>query len=150
MISRVAGCCFWMHRYVERAENVARLLKVNRSFVLDVPVDDMEKWHPVVIVAGEEQRFGELFPAASAHDGEVVEEEARRIPRGPVGARATGGAARRTARTRTRLLQGERRRRRRARAVLKDAGGAGGARAAAAAARPARSSSFAVANSRVL
>ena len=31
MISRVAGSCFWLHRYVERAENLARLVRVNRS-----------------------------------------------------------------------------------------------------------------------
>ncbi|HJK93887.1 MAG TPA: alpha-E domain-containing protein [Polyangiaceae bacterium LLY-WYZ-15_(1-7)] len=99
MISRVAGCCFWMHRYVERAENVARLLKVNRSFVLDVPVDDMEKWHPVVIVAGEEQRFGELFPAASAHDGEVVEEYLSWDERNPVSIRSSLRWGRENART---------------------------------------------------
>jgi hypothetical protein len=36
MISRVAEACFWLHRYMERADNTARLLRVNHSFVLDV------------------------------------------------------------------------------------------------------------------
>ncbi|MCB9621290.1 MAG: alpha-E domain-containing protein [Sandaracinus sp.] len=55
MISRVAGCCFWLHRYVERAENLARLLKVNRSFLLDVPEGVADRWHPLIIVSGEQE-----------------------------------------------------------------------------------------------
>ena len=30
MISRVAEHCFWMSRYLERAENTARILEVNQ------------------------------------------------------------------------------------------------------------------------
>ncbi|MCA9521240.1 MAG: alpha-E domain-containing protein, partial [Myxococcales bacterium] len=29
MICRVAESCFWMHRYLERADNMARLIEVN-------------------------------------------------------------------------------------------------------------------------
>ena len=74
MISRVAENCFWMHRYVERAENTARLLHVNRNFVLDVNVPQEHRWHPVVVVSGEQDRFPELFSEEAAHDGEIVQE----------------------------------------------------------------------------
>jgi uncharacterized alpha-E superfamily protein len=52
MISRVAEHCFWMSRYLERAENMARVLDVNHTLLLDfeVPVD--EQWRPLLIISG--------------------------------------------------------------------------------------------------
>ena len=35
MLSRVANSLYWMSRYIERAENVARLLDVNLQLLLD-------------------------------------------------------------------------------------------------------------------
>ena len=74
MISRVAESCFWLHRYVERADNVARLLRVNRSFVLDVRLPEAERWRPVAVVSGEEERLGALFGDDAIDDGEQVQE----------------------------------------------------------------------------
>src|SRR5579871_5189884 len=52
MISRVAEHCFWMARYLERAENTARVLEVNHTLLLDfqVPVD--RQWRPLLIISG--------------------------------------------------------------------------------------------------
>ena len=33
MISRVAEHCFWLGRYLERAENTARILEVNQTLL---------------------------------------------------------------------------------------------------------------------
>lgn len=74
MISRVAESCFWLHRYVERADNVARLLRVNRSFVLDVRLPEGARWRPVVVVSGEEERLVSLFGDDALDDGEQVQE----------------------------------------------------------------------------
>lgn len=75
MISRVAEQCFWLHRYVERAENTARLLGVNRSFLLDVRLPARDRWAPVIVVSGEQARFADLFDEAdAANDDEVVQE----------------------------------------------------------------------------
>jgi len=74
MISRVAESCFWLHRYVERADNVARLLRVNRSFVLDVRLPEEERWRPVVVVSGEEERLSKLLGDDALDDGELVQE----------------------------------------------------------------------------
>ncbi|MCA9641221.1 MAG: alpha-E domain-containing protein, partial [Myxococcales bacterium] len=49
MISRVAETCFWLGRQVERSENLARLLSVNQSFVLDVELDPPQRWQPVMV-----------------------------------------------------------------------------------------------------
>ena len=37
MLSRVADSLYWMSRYVERAENVARIIDVNLNLMLDNP-----------------------------------------------------------------------------------------------------------------
>ena len=36
-LSRVADAVYWMSRYIERAENVARFLDVNYNLMLDLP-----------------------------------------------------------------------------------------------------------------
>jgi len=47
---------------------------VNRSYQLDVQLPEGERWAPVVVVAGEQERFPELFPHASMNDAEVVQD----------------------------------------------------------------------------
>ncbi len=74
ILSRVAEACFWMMRHMERAENTARLLRVNQSFVLDVSLPDLERWRPVVVVSGEEPRFVERLGASAINDGDVVQD----------------------------------------------------------------------------
>lgn len=59
MISRVAEHCFWLARYLERAENTARILEVNHTLLLDfhVPVD--QQWKPLLIISGIHEFEGE-------------------------------------------------------------------------------------------
>jgi uncharacterized alpha-E superfamily protein len=52
MISRVAEHCFWMSRYLERAENTARVLDVNRTLLLDFDVPLEQQWRPLLIISG--------------------------------------------------------------------------------------------------
>ncbi|MFO0800176.1 MAG: alpha-E domain-containing protein [Gemmataceae bacterium] len=52
MISRVAEHCFWLARYLERAENVARVLDVNHTLLLDFHVPAEQQWKPVLIISG--------------------------------------------------------------------------------------------------
>jgi uncharacterized alpha-E superfamily protein len=52
MISRVAENCFWLSRYLERAENAARVLDVNHSLLLDLEVPLEQQWRPVLIISG--------------------------------------------------------------------------------------------------
>ncbi|MCA9582339.1 MAG: alpha-E domain-containing protein [Myxococcales bacterium] len=73
MISRVAENCFWLQRYMERAESTARLLTVTRSFLLDVRVPELEQWEPVIVVSGEADRFHERFPEGASNDAETVQ-----------------------------------------------------------------------------
>jgi len=61
MLSRVADSLYWLGRYVERAENVARFVDVNLHRLLDLPVDadDGEQWEPLVAAAGDLALFRE-------------------------------------------------------------------------------------------
>ena len=47
MISRVADHCFWLGRYLERAESTARVLGVTRNLALDVELNPRHVWLPV-------------------------------------------------------------------------------------------------------
>jgi uncharacterized alpha-E superfamily protein len=59
MLSRVAECVFWMARYVERAENVARFIDVNQNLSLDLGASVGEQWAPLVYTAGDWAAFQE-------------------------------------------------------------------------------------------
>ncbi|MGY8877024.1 MAG: alpha-E domain-containing protein, partial [Pseudoalteromonas sp.] len=37
MLSRVGETLYWVSRYIERAENVARLINVNNLLMMDLP-----------------------------------------------------------------------------------------------------------------
>jgi len=68
MLSRVADSLYWMSRYVERAENVARFIAVNLQLMLDSRVTQLgEQWEPLVSTTGDhdefEKRFGEATQA---------------------------------------------------------------------------------------
>jgi uncharacterized alpha-E superfamily protein len=52
MISRVAEHCYWMSRYLERAENTSRVLEVNHGMLLDFEVPVEQQWRPLLIISG--------------------------------------------------------------------------------------------------
>ena len=72
MISRVADYCFWFGRYLDRAESSARLLQATRALVFDADIPVTHCWQPLVIVAGEEQRFVERHGKYALGNGELV------------------------------------------------------------------------------
>ena len=65
MLSRVADSLYWMARYIERAENLARLIDVNLQLLLDYRRLDSEKrhayWRPVLMSSGEDALFHKLY-----------------------------------------------------------------------------------------
>ena len=69
MISRVAENCYWLSRYVERAESLARLLQASLGVLLDVDLPEFQRWGPLLIVAGEQPAFREAY--AAEREGEV-------------------------------------------------------------------------------
>ena len=61
MLSRVAESLYWMSRYVERAENVARFISVNLNLILDLPGNAREQWLPLVLTTGDYDKFQERY-----------------------------------------------------------------------------------------
>lgn len=65
MLSRVADSIYWMARYVERAENVARFIDVNFQLMLDSPDYAGPHWEPLVYISGDEAQFAERYGAVT-------------------------------------------------------------------------------------
>lgn len=57
MLSRVANSIYWMSRYVERAENVARFIEVNLHLMLDDATEGAKQWAPLVNTTGDHADF---------------------------------------------------------------------------------------------
>lgn len=70
MLSRVAENIYWMARYLERAENTARLLAANANLHLDLPRGITPVWEPLVAMAGTRTLFERQHPDYS--EKEVV------------------------------------------------------------------------------
>ena len=67
MLSRVAESLYWMARYIERAEDLTRLLAVNFNAFLDSkPADAMHGWESAVGINGDDPLFAELHTEANA------------------------------------------------------------------------------------
>jgi uncharacterized alpha-E superfamily protein len=65
MLARVADSIYWMSRYVERAENVARFIEVNLNLMLDLPVGSTQQWQPLVDTTGDAGEFKRRYGDAS-------------------------------------------------------------------------------------
>ncbi len=57
MLSRVAERMYWLGRYVERAENIARLVNVNASLQLDLPRGVKPPWHGLTDIFDQTEEF---------------------------------------------------------------------------------------------
>jgi uncharacterized alpha-E superfamily protein len=99
MISRVADHCFWLGRYLERAESTSRVLNVTRSLALDGDLGPRQCWQPLITVCGEQAPFAARFGDGAGSDGEVVQEYITWDERNPVSIRRSVQAARENARS---------------------------------------------------
>lgn len=67
MLSRIADSLYWIGRYMERADNTARILDVNYHMLLEQPPDTYKlRWDPLIAVTGERSRFYKAYDEASA------------------------------------------------------------------------------------
>ena len=66
MLSRVADHLYWMSRYIERAENIARLMQVSFELLLDgggsFAKNSGDYWSPVLAATAMEGAFHLLYP----------------------------------------------------------------------------------------
>lgn len=64
MLSRVAENLYWMSRYLERAENTARLINSTTQVLLDLPKGAFFGWDVLIRVAGQDKVFSEHYHQA--------------------------------------------------------------------------------------
>lgn len=72
MLSRVAHSLYWMSRYIERAENFARLLDVNLQLLLDfqgfTDTTIKEHWGSILLSSGDEELFAKHYATADSRN----------------------------------------------------------------------------------
>ena len=61
MLSRVAEAIYWAGRYIERAENTARLIRVNSHLVMDTPKGISPGWEPLISITGLGTQFYDYY-----------------------------------------------------------------------------------------
>lgn len=67
MLSRMAENMYWFARYLERAENVARLVTVTTNLMLDLPRQVTADWGPLVDITGSREAFMKRHGEISEH-----------------------------------------------------------------------------------
>ncbi|MFN3989137.1 MAG: alpha-E domain-containing protein [Erythrobacter sp.] len=97
MLGRTANALFWMFRYLERAENTARLLEagVRMALTRDLVTAEAE-WRSVIATLGQQ---GAFEAAHDAYDGVAVWNFVLRGPGNPGNVRAMFASVRANART---------------------------------------------------
>ncbi len=65
LLSRVADSVYWMARYIERAENVARFIGVNLNLQIDLPLAPAHQWQPLIDTSGDREGFQQRFGVAT-------------------------------------------------------------------------------------
>jgi uncharacterized alpha-E superfamily protein len=74
LLSRVADNLFWGARYLERAEDTARLVRSFTDLVIDLPIGPTSAWEPLITVAGNRSEFETAFASTLALPGATVRE----------------------------------------------------------------------------
>jgi len=59
MLSRSAERLYWLARYLERTENIARLVSVHMNLLMDLPRGVEMGWRQLILISASEQEFYE-------------------------------------------------------------------------------------------
>ncbi|HVP28707.1 MAG TPA: alpha-E domain-containing protein [Myxococcota bacterium] len=75
MLSRIADSLYWMARYLERADDTARLLESHLAQVLEAesPLPESAEWKPLLAIAGLEDAYKETWPGEPVTAKRVLE-----------------------------------------------------------------------------
>ncbi|HEU4529848.1 MAG TPA: alpha-E domain-containing protein [Steroidobacteraceae bacterium] len=73
MLARTVENVYWLSRYLERAENTARIIGVNTNLLLDLPGGIAPGWLPLVDISGNRAEYDRL------HEGKATRGEERDV-----------------------------------------------------------------------
>ena len=74
MLSRVAESIYWMNRYIERAENVARFIDVNVSLTIggsNSPANESSLWQALISTTGDDDDFNDRYNGFATRENVV-------------------------------------------------------------------------------
>jgi len=66
LLARFADCVFWLARYVERANSLARVLDINQTYSYDARGG--RNWQSILRLHTDEEFFATLYPAVTAEN----------------------------------------------------------------------------------
>lgn len=64
MLARTVENVYWLARYLERAENIARMISATSNVVLDLPRGSTLQWAPLITITGSDAEFARRGLAA--------------------------------------------------------------------------------------
>jgi uncharacterized alpha-E superfamily protein len=70
MLARVVENVYWLSRYLERAENTARIIGVNTNLLLDLPGGIAPGWLPLVDISGNRAEYDARSHGKATHGEE--------------------------------------------------------------------------------
>jgi uncharacterized alpha-E superfamily protein len=70
LLARVVENVYWLSRYLERAENTARIIGVNTNLLLDLPGGIAPGWLPLVDISGNRAEYDAEFSGKGGRGGE--------------------------------------------------------------------------------
>jgi uncharacterized alpha-E superfamily protein len=75
MLARTVESVYWLSRYLERAENTARIIGVNTNLLLDLPGGIAPGWLPLVDICGNRAEYDQTHAgkAARGEERDVVQ-----------------------------------------------------------------------------
>jgi uncharacterized alpha-E superfamily protein len=75
LLARTVENVYWLSRYLERAENTARIIGVNTNLLLDLPGGIAPGWLPLVDISGSRAEFDKVYEgkAARGEERDVVQ-----------------------------------------------------------------------------
>ncbi len=71
LLSRVADSLYWGARYLERAEDTARIVRSYTEMVIDLPTSALSTWEPLLAVAGSSVLFEQHHEGQKVGVGEL-------------------------------------------------------------------------------
>lgn len=72
LLSRVADLLYWGARYLERAEDTARVVRSYTELMIDLPIEVGSTWEPLLSVAGSRDHFEEHHPDLGVGEIDVI------------------------------------------------------------------------------
>lgn len=74
LLSRVANRIYWAARYMERAEDTARIVRTHGELLADLPTTVSLRWEPLVLIMGSGTRYTQVQEQVSQRQSQVADD----------------------------------------------------------------------------